>query len=124
MNWMRADIVFPERRAILVVSRTDTLQDEEIRSIMGCVQSTSSFDMPAIHDDFMVIIERARPELKGATIHYVGYEISTDEWHIGISHQSFQPIVFGLCAPLLALNPKVNFTYPPPAETPAPTVVT
>jgi hypothetical protein len=52
--------------------------------------------------------------LKGASIHYIGFEIHHDAWHIGIAHPALEPIVqFGI-VPRIGLDPKVSFVYPAP----------
>lgn len=123
MQWMRTDVVFPDRRAILVITRNDVMMHEDI---IGSLRSDPWKDESAImrvHDDLAKAIAKARPDLYGVCIHFISYEFRSDTWEIGITHGNAEFVRIGEEAKRISLNPKVNFTYPP-VDVPEPTVVT
>lgn len=118
MQWMRTDIAFPDRRAILSLYRRDILMHHDLFESMGRRQSDN--DINVMHDELMKVIVNQRPELTGATIHFINYRIEHDQWWILVSHPSFDPVSVG-CMPNVI--PLIKPTAQGGDIQPAPTIV-
>ena len=111
MQWMRTEVTFPHRRAILVIRRGDLLNHFSIirglRSFRG-----SESDVNVIHDELLRIIEKDRPDLKGCTIDFMSYSLHQDGWEVLIGHPSLEPVEIGCIPKYIGLNKQEELLQP------------
>lgn len=98
MQWVRADRHFQSRRAIVLIT-DDAVLGQAIRDTLSEPFTSDILEL-LIYGEIVLV----RPDLKGCTIDYMGYDYRTGWWEVGISHASLDPVLDGCVAPRIELK--------------------
>lgn len=82
-SWMKSSFYFDDRMACFTLGRTGLCNMRVFESIKA-----NSEDVEALEKVILGIVERCRPDLKGAMLHAVSYNQQMVAWEISLSHPS------------------------------------
>jgi len=105
-SWMKSSFYFDDRMACFTLSRRFAYQNKRVfEAIHEC-----NNDPDALEKAILGIIERCRPDLKGAMLHAMSYSHQLVAWEISVSHPSLPKLQPGCLLPRIPLVKEIEDT--------------
>ncbi len=92
--WVRTDIRFPSRRAIICIRHSWLQVTAQIESLLE-EASKSADKLRSAELEIVRLIGELNPDLQNCCLHFIEFRFESDEWRIGISHPSLDEVANG-----------------------------
>lgn len=98
-DWVRTDMVFPARRAVVRVRQWF----DEWDSLTGLLDEAAQDveKVKAAEAEIGRRIAEIHPQLQNCCVHFIGFDFPRGEWRIGISHPSLAAVEYGEECPVI-----------------------
>lgn len=92
MTWINTTFAFDLRTKVFTIAKKEIMSlESEILDALRLHQDAPDL----LADQLRVIVESFRPELAGAVVCGINYDLMMNRWEISVLHGSFPPVPIG-----------------------------